>query len=157
MTRARGPGVRFPPPFVFVAGYLAAWWLHSRLPAEIDGAGAGLVQVMLGMSMLALGLGLVAWGLATFARLRTAVYPDQPARQLVTVGPYRFSRNPMYLGLTLLYVGIALVSNLAWPIVMLPFVLGMLGLAVIRREERYLQAEFGAAYDEYCARVRRWI
>jgi protein-S-isoprenylcysteine O-methyltransferase Ste14 len=97
------------------------------------------------------------WGLATFARARTPIIPDRPARQLVSHGPYRISRNPMYLGLTSLYTGLALVLNLAWPLVLLPVVLLTLTATVIVHEERHLRAAFGATYEDYCRRVRRWI
>jgi protein-S-isoprenylcysteine O-methyltransferase Ste14 len=142
---------------VFVAGYLVAWWLHSRLPFEIDAAGARLVQVGLGALFSAAGLALMGWGMVTFVRARTPIMPIRPARALVTSGPYRFSRNPMYVGVTVLYFGIALLTNLAWPIVLLPVVLLVMNALVIGREERHLQAEFGQAYDEYRGRVRRWL
>jgi protein-S-isoprenylcysteine O-methyltransferase Ste14 len=96
-------------------------------------------------------------GIATFARARTAIYPNQPARALVTTGPYRFSRNPMYLGLTAAYFGLALVLNWAWPLVLLPVVLGALSALVIDREERHLASSFGTAYTEYRRHVRRWF
>jgi protein-S-isoprenylcysteine O-methyltransferase Ste14 len=153
----RGPGVRFPPPFIFAAAYLLAWWLDGRLTFEIDGGGAGLVQTLLGLAGLAAGLALMGWGLVTFVFARTSVMPTRPARQFVRWGPYRFSRNPMYVGLTLAYVGLALVTNMAWPLLLLPFVLATLTMGVIAREERYLRDAFGADYEDYCRRVRRWI
>jgi protein-S-isoprenylcysteine O-methyltransferase Ste14 len=156
-TPARGPGIRFPPPFVFVAGYALAWLLDRRLEFKIDGAGPGVPQQILGLAALAGGLGVMGWGLVTFIRARTPVNPMRPARQLVTWGPFRFSRNPMYVGLTLAYFGLALVVNQAWPLILLPLVLITISLAVIGREERYLRAQFGAQYDAYAGRVRRWL
>src|SRR5688572_26745908 len=116
---ARGPAIRFPPPLVFVAGFLVAWWLNQRLGFEIDGAGAGPIQVALGAAAVASGLTIMFWGIGTFVKARTPVIPVKPARQLVTHGPYRFTRNPMYVGLTFLYVGLALLINAAWPLVLL--------------------------------------
>jgi protein-S-isoprenylcysteine O-methyltransferase Ste14 len=154
---SRGPAVRVPPPLLFVAGLLVAWWLDSRLTFEIDRNGAGAVQITLGVALVVVGVGVVAWGLVTFVRARTAIAPIRPARQLVVTGPYRFTRNPMYVGLTSVYVGVALWLNAAWPLVLLPGVLGSLYVLVIRREEQYLSVEFGDAYEAYCRRVRRWV
>jgi protein-S-isoprenylcysteine O-methyltransferase Ste14 len=156
-TDARGPGVRFPPPFVFVAGWLLAWGLDTRIEFLIDGAGAGPVQIAIGAALASAGLCLMFWGLVTFIYARTPVVPTRPARDLVRGGPYRYSRNPMYLGFTGLYAGLALLTNSAWPLVLLPVVLLALTSLVIRREEAHLQRMFGSDYDDYCRRVRRWI
>ena len=120
-------------------------------------SGAGPVQVTIGTTMLAGGLILMAWGLMTFARLRTSVLPFKAARTLVIEPPYTFTRNPMYLGLLVSYLGASLATNWAWPLVFLPAVLAVMSGFVIAREERYLAAAFGGDYEAYCRRVRRWI
>ena len=153
----RGPGVRVPPPLVFLAGFGAALLLERQLSFEIDGAGATPAQQAIGASLLAGGLGLSIWAMRLFFQSRTTVRPDRPSRAFVTVGPYRFTRNPMYVGLTFIYLGIAILINLAWPLVLLPVVLIAMSVAVIQREERYLSATFGGEYDEYCRRVHRWL
>jgi protein-S-isoprenylcysteine O-methyltransferase Ste14 len=154
---SRGPAVHVPPPIIFAAGFGIAWLLHRQLEFFIDGVGAGPVQIALGSGLLAAGLLVMSIGLVTFVHARTTVIPDRPARQLVTWGLYRWSRNPMYLGLTAAYVGLSLVTNFAWPLVVLPAVLVTIRYAVIAREERYLRAAFGDAYRDYQQRVRRWI
>jgi protein-S-isoprenylcysteine O-methyltransferase Ste14 len=154
---ARGPGIRFPPPFVFVGGFLAAWLLERALGFEIDGEGPKLPQLVIGLIATVAGLSLTFWGMGTFRRAGTPVIPDRPATELVVSGPYRFTRNPMYLGLTSLYVGLALLLNLAWPLVLLPIVLLVLTRTVIVHEEQHLRDKFGAAYGDYSRRVRRWI
>lgn len=156
-ARDRGPDVRVPPPFVFVAGWIVAWGLSRVRTFEIDRAGPGTIQQVLGLAMLAAGLGLLAWAAATFRRANTPVVPIRPARLVVTDGPYWFTRNPMYLGLTTGYVGLALLVNQAWPLVVLPVVLVVLTIFVIKREERHLAGMFGAEYDAYRGRVRRWL
>jgi protein-S-isoprenylcysteine O-methyltransferase Ste14 len=153
----RGPDVRVPPPLFFVGGWLLAWWLNRQLTIRIDAEGAALVQEVAGVLLLVGGLGLMFWAVGMFGRARTPIVPIRPARVLVEAGPYRFTRNPMYLGIATGYVGLAVLLNLVWPLIVLPFVLIALRLAAIRREERYLDATFGQAYREYCARVRRWI
>ena len=157
MADASGPGIRFPPPFVFVAGFLAAWVLERSIGFEIDGEGPKTPQVVIGLIAIVAGLSLTFWGMGTFTRVGTPVIPDRPATELVISGPYRFTRNPMYLGLTALYLGLAILLNLAWPLVLLPIVLLVLTKTVIVHEEQHLRAAFGSAYGDYCRRVRRWI
>lgn len=153
------PGVRFPPPFLFVGGFGIAWLVHTRVfgapisPAILPDA----VRGFLGWAQFAGGAVLVAWGMLTFASAHTAIIPNRPASKVVDHGPYRFTRNPMYVGFTLAYMGGALLLNTAWPFAFLPFVLLALSRLVIAREERYLTEAFGTEYTEYRSRVRRWI
>jgi protein-S-isoprenylcysteine O-methyltransferase Ste14 len=113
--------------------------------------------VLVGWLLVALGSGLSLWGLATFRGAGTPIRPNQPASTLVTHGPFRLSRNPIYLGLGLVYSGVMLLLNSVWTVLFLPLVIVLLYLTVIRHEERYLAATFGIAYDEYRRRVRRWL
>jgi protein-S-isoprenylcysteine O-methyltransferase Ste14 len=152
-----GPEIRFPPPFLFVLGWVAAWLFDRWLPCAIDPAGASPAQEFVGTVLLAAGLAGAGWGMLAFARARTAIVPMRAARVLVRSGPYRFTRNPMYLGLTAAYVGLAGLFNLAWPLIVLPAVLVALSGLVIAREERHLSAKFGAEYEAYAAQVRRWL
>ena len=152
------PGVRFPPPLLFVLPFFVAFLLRRRLPFRIVGADDGPVWMQVtGLALVAVGLGLGYWALLNFWRARTNPLPHHSARALVVVAPYTFTRNPMYLGLICAYLGGALVTNWAWPLLFLPVSLLVLKYYVIAREERYLRARFGVAYDDYCARVRRWV
>jgi protein-S-isoprenylcysteine O-methyltransferase Ste14 len=152
----RGPGVAFPPPLLFVAGYALGWWIGRISPI---GAGAAPIPVLevAGAIVAGAGLAIAAWAMSTFALSGTAIMPNQPASTLVVHGPYRYSRNPMYVALTLLYVGLVLVTRTWWALPLLPVVLVLLFKTVIAREERYLGTEFGEAYTDYTRRVRRWI
>jgi protein-S-isoprenylcysteine O-methyltransferase Ste14 len=158
-TKPAHPGVRFPPPFLFVGGLLLAWLLESKVArlrfigvdastAPIETAGAFLIM---------LGVLLIAWGMFTFARARTAILPMKSASRLVDHGPYRLTRNPMYTGMSLIYLGTMLVMNWVWALFIFPVVIWLLYRYVISKEERYLEAEFGEEYREYCRKVRRWI
>ena len=89
-------------------------------------------------------------------RARTNIDPYKPATALVTGGPYRFTRNPIYVAMTLLYVGAALSFRIIPALILLPIALLLLQFGVIRREERYLEAKFGDRYRQYRSRVRRW-
>lgn len=155
--RVRHPGVRFPPPTVFVLGFLAGWLLHREWPLALIPAGRQPANVGAGWVLVALGLGFIAWGLATFFRHRTAIMPHRPASRLVDGGPYRYSRNPMYVGMTAIYLGLVLVTNMLWPLLLLPLSLFALVMLVIRKEERYLADAFGSEYAAYRERTRRWL
>ena len=93
----------------------------------------------------------------TFRRAKTAINPHHSASQLVTHGPYRFTRNPMYTGLTLEYLGGSALLDSAWPVIVLPIVILILVETVISREEMYLRDAFGVEYTGYAASVRRWL
>jgi len=154
------PGVNFPPPFYFVLGFLAGWLLHRAVPLFVPGTGSvgGNVGMRaVGWILIAVGVALVIWAQFTFRRHRTTVIPRRPASAMVTDGPYNFTRNPMYISFTLVYVGAALITHILWPIVLLPIVLSLLTVFVIRREERYLDDAFGAEYAEFRRKVRRWV
>jgi protein-S-isoprenylcysteine O-methyltransferase Ste14 len=93
----------------------------------------------------------------TFRRARTTVIPGRAANALVTRGPYRITRNPMYVSFGVFYVGATLWLNTWWPAVVLPVVVFVIDRFVIRAEERYLASAFPSEYAEYCLRVRRWL
>lgn len=155
-TQREGPGAPLPPTFVYLAGFLAAWFLHREFPSPVN-EGVGPVQAVVGAIGIAIGLAIFVWGLLTFYRLRTGIMLQKPAVSLVEEGPYRWSRNPQYVAFNAIYVGAALLANTVWPLVLLPVVVGTILIAVISREERYLRSTFGPAYDDYCRRVKRWI
>ncbi len=149
------PGVKFPPPFLFAGGLGLGYLVHRSWP--LPWVPGGIPRFGLGWALVALGLALGAWGFITFLLARTAILPHHPASRLVYAGPYKFTRNPMYVGLTGVYLGVSTLIDSLWPMLLLPVVLGALYRWVIRREERYLAAEFGAAYDDYRRKVRRWL
>jgi protein-S-isoprenylcysteine O-methyltransferase Ste14 len=151
------PGVRFPPPFLFAAGLLLGWWLSHRKPIRLLPDHWLRVSEILALAVGAAGLVLIFWGIATFHAHRTAVFPNQPAARIVRSGPYRFTRNPMYTGMTGLYFALTLLLNDAWPLLFLPVVLLLLVRLVITREERYLSMAFPSEYAEYRRQVRRWL
>lgn len=151
------PGVHFPPPLLFVAGFLAGWLLERTYPLPIFGATASAVRPIAGWLGVVVWAILFAWAATTFRRHRTTMLPYRPASAVAVDGPYRFSRNPMYLGLVALYAGVAFLVDTAWPLLLLPLVLYALYALVIRREERYLLAAFGEEYARYRRAVSRWL
>ena len=152
----QSPGVHFPPPLLFMIALGAAVWLDRLWPLPVADA-LGPTRPVLVWACIGAGLGLLAWAMVTFARAKTALYPNQPATVVVGVGPYRFSRNPMYVAMTILTAGIGVLLDTAWVVALLPVVLVALTVFIIRREEAYLSSAFGESYQAYRARVRRWL
>ncbi len=149
-------GVHVPPPLFFAIGFLIGWLLNRvhALPVLPPSTAA---REPVGLALVGAGLVFMLWALATFLAARTTVIPNRPASRLVTTGPYRFSRNPMYTGFTVVYIGLTLILNSAWPLLVLPLVIMALLSRVIEREERYLNGAFGEDYAAYTRRVRRWL
>lgn len=108
-------------------------------------------------SIAALQWGIGPLGKRAMKQAGTNINPLQPATSLVTTGPFRFSRNPLYLSLTLLFAGLSLILNSLWGLIALAPVLAILHFGVILREERYLEAKFGESYRQYRTQVRRWL
>ena len=151
---ADNPGVRFPPPFIYAAAVLGGWLLDQAWPVP---TGAFPGRTALAWLFFA-GFGaLLGSALGWFRRNRTSMLPFRPANTLVITGPYRFTRNPMYLGAVLLVLAFTLWLGTWWPAILLPAVIVIVQRYVIAREERYMRRRFGAAYDAYARRVRRWI
>lgn len=148
--------LRVPVPWVFVLTYLVGigveFAARHRGPIEAHPAVA-----IAGGVLFAIGAVIAGWGLLTFRRARTTTVPGEVSSQFVTWGPYRFTRNPMYVGLTLAYLGEAGILRQFWPIVVLPLVVAYVNWIVIPVEEAKLSEVFGAEYDRYRARVRRWV
>ena len=151
------PEIHFPPPLFFAIAAVAGILLNKSFPLGLASGWTRMIFAPAGYLLMAGALVMGVWAVVTFVHLRTGIFPHQPAKQLVNVGPYRFSRNPMYLSLNLGYVGFSLLLNSVWMLVFLPIALLALHRFIIRREERYLAVRFGDDYRAYCGRVRRWI
>jgi protein-S-isoprenylcysteine O-methyltransferase Ste14 len=110
-----------------------------------------------GLALVILAVGIALWGRRALLAAGTNVNPSLPTTAIVTSGPFRFSRNPLYLALTLLYFGLTLAVNTWWGIVVLVPLLILMHRGVVLREERYLEAKFGESYRQYCSVVRRYL
>jgi protein-S-isoprenylcysteine O-methyltransferase Ste14 len=113
-------------------------------------------MAIVGAVLFIIGAAIAGWGLLTFRRARTTTVPGKASSNLVTWGPYRFTRNPMYVGLIVAYLGEAGILRQIWPVVLLPLTVAYVNWIVIPVEETTLRAVFGAEYDRYRARVPRW-
>lgn len=146
-----------PPPLLFLAGMFAALGVHWVAPVDVLPAPIAGTTRVAGLVLAAAGVAFALWGMITFLRAKTTVIPHHAVSNLVDGGPYRVTRNPMYVGLTAIYAGLALAQNRLWPFALLPLVLAILVVAVIRPEERYLEERFGEEYRAYKRRVRRFV
>ena len=149
-------GVRYPPPLLYVAGFLVGWLIDRGWPLRIA-VGAPTWRTLVGSVFVLAWVGMMIWALATFRRARTTMVPNRPASALATDGPYRVTRNPMYVSLVALYIGASIFLNSWWPLLFLPVVVFAIQRFVIAREERYLTSAFPVDYPAYCQRVRRWL
>ena len=155
--KPRGPNIRVPPLY-FIGGFLLGMLLHGVVrPLYLSGPTSSRGVVIAGWSIFGLGMIVAHSGVLTFLLAGTTMFAFKEASRLVQHGPYRFTRNPMYLGLTIAYVGLSLALNTAWPLIVLPLMLWLLVKTVIEAEERYLTATFGEEYVAYKRRVRRWL
>jgi protein-S-isoprenylcysteine O-methyltransferase Ste14 len=147
-----GPGVRLPPP-VMVAGVMGVAWVLDRIwTLQI-----GPPLVGLGGSVIFLAIALIGWALLVMVKAGNDPRPDKPDHALVETGPFRWSRNPIYLGFLLASAGLALIWGTLWGWVGVAVLHGLLDRLVIAKEEAYLAERFGADYAAYQSRVRRWM
>ncbi len=150
-------GVRLPPPALFLGALVIAIALEWLWPLGwLDGL-ADPLRYGLGGALVLAGAALMISALVGFRRAGTAIAPWEPATALVSTGLYRFSRNPIYLAMAMIYLGLALLFAASWALVALIPTLAALHVWVIRREEAYLERRFGETYRQYRAQVRRWI
>ena len=145
-----------PVPWVFVLAYLCGVALEYVAPTPPAVKANAAIKIA-GAAAFVIGAALAGWGWATFRRAGTTTVPGQTSSRLVRWGPYRFSRNPMYVGLAVAYIGEAGILAQAWPLPMLALVLAYLNWVVIPIEERKLVQVFGDSYDGYRREVRRWL
>ena len=148
-------GVIAHPPVILLATFLVGLVLHLAFSVML--LPEGWVQLAVGMPILGLAGGLTAWAARTMRRVETDISTATPTTAIATEGPYRFSRNPIYLAMAVLYVGLAISINALLILVLLPVFLAIISVGVIAREERYLGRKFGTEYTSYKSRVRRWL
>ncbi len=155
--RKNGPDILVFPPLVSVAVPLAAVALEWLLPLGLLAAAGRPAILVPGLAVLCLALWMAVSGARAFKRSGTNIDPRDAALVLVTGGPYRFTRNPMYLGMVLLQLGLALTFSLDWALIGAAVVWAILHFGVVLREEAYLTRTFGTPYEDFLSKRRRWI
>jgi len=155
MNTDRGADVRLPPIRLVSLGFTAfGALLHFVAPIPFSGSwlvrSGGIAAVVAGVAMAASARNL-------FARTGQNPRPWTPTPKLVLEGPYRFTRNPMYVGIAAIQIGLGLAVGALWISLLAPVSLAIVHVTAVRREERYLSEKFGREYDDYRARVRRYF
>ena len=146
--------VPFPPPLLFLAFLLLALGLNALVPMPVTPP--LLKHPLAAVSALA-GLALAWWAVFSMRQAHTSPDPWQPVAALVTSGPFGITRNPIYLGFTLIMLGLSVMAGTWWGVILTPLVLLLATGIIVRAEEAYLRAAFGERYQDYASRVRRWI
>jgi protein-S-isoprenylcysteine O-methyltransferase Ste14 len=159
VTDTRTAGVITRPPLLFLAALLIGFVSDRLLPLPfpVRVPGIDLIHWLIGGSLILIGLALGAAGIRNFSRAGTPVPTNQPTRALATTGIHGWTRNPIYLGMFLVYGGIGVATRSPWTLILtLPLAI-TIRYGVVAREEAYLERRFGDAYRDYKARVRRWV
>ena len=154
-TSTDKPGVAAPPPLLYGGAFVLVLVFRWFWPMPIFSHAPDALWP--GLALIVLAVGIAAWGIRTMQAAGTNVNPALPTTAIVTSGPFRYSRNPLYLALTLLYLGLTLAFNTWWGIVVLVPVLIIMHRGVVLREERYLEQKFGETYRQYRSKVRRYL
>ena len=150
-------GVIARPPVLYLTCLLLGLALDRMLPLPVALPEDALIRWAAGGGLILVGVSIMAAGIRNFSRAATPVPSNQPVRALVTTGIHGWSRNPIYVGMFLLYAGIGLAARSPWVLVLaLPLAITM-RYGVVAREEAYLERRFGDTYRDYKARVRRWL
>jgi protein-S-isoprenylcysteine O-methyltransferase Ste14 len=147
--------VRILPPLLFLGSIALGVLLQLALPLRF--AQESGLRVAVGLAVVALGVAEGAWALVSMRRTRQDPDPRTPSPELIPDGPYRYTRNPMYAGMTLIQAGIGAALGNLWILLLLVPTLLILQRAVIEKEEAYLERRFGDSYRRYRASVRRWL
>lgn len=148
------PGIQIPPPLIYVAPLLSGLLFDRKFHVPFLPRS---VARLLGWTLLSSAVLLAGWSFKTMGDADAPIRTDKPVPRLATGGPFRYTRNPGYLSLAMIYAGVAVRRNALWAIVLLPAVLLVIQREVIGREERYLERTFGEEYLSYKRSVRRWV
>ena len=146
-------GIKLPPPVYFASALALGLLVEYLFPLNVVPAPWRVV----GYVLVGLSPPLPIWAVVTLKRAQTTSSVYKKPAALVTMGPYRITRNPMYLSLVMLYLGLCVSFDLVWAAAVLPLVIVLVDVTVIRREEAFLHGLFGDAYAQYTTKVRRWI
>jgi protein-S-isoprenylcysteine O-methyltransferase Ste14 len=155
-TKKDHPGVYPPPPLFYVLIFLFSVFIQLKVPLPTQLFSSEIARLS-GFLFISLGFLFIVPALIKFFKTKNTLVTILPARSLQTSGIYSISRNPMYVGLLSLYMGIAFFKGNYWTFIFIPLVIFIVSKFVIVNEEKYLSRTFGEDFEEYKKKVRRWI
>lgn len=156
-TSKKGPAVRLPPPVVPLLALGVGMLIHWLLPLSTTTIAGGGARYAIGGALVVGGLLLMAFAIGWFRKTGQDPKPWTESPELILEGIYRWTRNPMYLGMGLLQAGLGLLLGSLWPLLLVPVTWCVIYLIAIRHEETYLSEKFGESYERYRTSVRRWL
>lgn len=149
-----GASVKFPPPFVFLISMIVAFGVQHFRPIDI---GNSLGFKFVGLVVVILGISIVIFIRRSFHRVETNIEPWKPTNKIISTGFYAYSRNPIYIALCLVSIGLGILFNSFWILIsFIPSIVIVYYIA-IKKEEVYLEKKFGEEYNLYKKKVRRWL
>jgi protein-S-isoprenylcysteine O-methyltransferase Ste14 len=151
------PGVIIPPPLFYFGFFILSMILQGHFTIRAGFFFHKQPAILIGYLIYIVGVFFIFPAMFEFIKSKNTIITAKPATSLQTTGIYSYSRNPMYIGLLLVYLGIALQFGNWWTLMLIPFLIAFITIRVIRPEERYLNRAFGEEYTNYQKRVRRWI
>lgn len=151
------PGVIAPPPLLYLGTLALGLLIQAVRPLPLLPKVLAAVRKPLGAGLIASGVIGLFWATRTMFRAGEHPDPDKPVATVLDEGPFRYSRNPIYVAMTAIYLGITVFRNATWPVAFLPALMTVMVERVVLREEQYLEQQFGSDYREYKSRVGRWI
>ena len=156
INKSKGPGVYIPPPLFYVLIFINALFIQKEIPIS-DTLFHILSTKVIGIIFIISALFFLARSLRQFFQTKNTVILIKPATSLQTTGIYGITRNPMYVGMVLIYLGITCLLGNWWNIILFPLLFLIVQEYIIKHEERYLETEFGQTYIDYKKTVRRWL
>lgn len=156
INKSKGPGVYIPPPLFYVLIFIASVFIQKKIPIPDRLFHLILVKVV-GVIFLIIALFFLVRSLRQFFLTKNTLILIKPASSLQTNGIYGITRNPMYVGIAFTYLGITCFIGNWWNIILLPILFLIVQEYIIKREEKYLEVEFGHKYEEYKNKVHRWL
>jgi protein-S-isoprenylcysteine O-methyltransferase Ste14 len=157
MNAYRAKPLRYPwPPVLYAAAVLAAVSLGRLAPISVVHS-RGWLPSLAGAALVLVAVSLDIWAMKTLIERHTAVLPHRCPSHLVTCGPFRYTRNPIYLGYTIMMVGIGLITLNPWFFILASAAVALTTAFAIRNEELHLLSRFGFEFERYCRATSRWI
>jgi protein-S-isoprenylcysteine O-methyltransferase Ste14 len=150
------PGVYIPPPLIYVAVFLIGFLFQSKIPIGVDLLKKQGSKII-GIIIIAFALFFMIRGMGQFLKSKNSLITIRPASSLQSNGVYNLTRNPMYLGLALIYLGLTCLIGNWWNLILFPLLILIVQEYIIKREEKYLERRFGQEYLDYKQKVRRWL